>query len=68
VATVTADNKIVLKKVTLGPNHSTEVEVLQGPTPTDQVVDDPSACIEAGDTVRIADAGSHPATNAQFAP
>jgi RND family efflux transporter MFP subunit len=68
VATVAADNKIMLKKVTLGRNLGTEVEVVEGLTPTDQVVDNPSDSIETGDTVRMVDAGSHPATKAQSAP
>ena len=54
VATIGPDNKIELKPITLGRNLGTEVEVLNGLTLTDRVVNSPPDSLSAGDTVRIA--------------
>jgi len=54
VATIGPNDKIVLKRVTLGRNLGTEVEVLTGLTLSDRVVNSPSDSLSAGDTVRIA--------------
>ena len=54
VATIGPDNKIALKPVTLGRNLGTEVEVLQGLTLADRVVNSPPDSLAVGDVVRIA--------------
>jgi RND family efflux transporter MFP subunit len=54
VAVVGPEDKIALKHVTLGRNLDTEVEVLQGLSPSDRVVDSPPDSLASGDTVRIA--------------
>jgi RND family efflux transporter MFP subunit len=65
VATVDPDNKVALKSVTLGRNLGTEVEVEQGLSPSDRVIDAPPDSIEAGDVVRIAGEKGQPAKEAQ---
>jgi RND family efflux transporter MFP subunit len=54
VATVGPGDKIVLKRVTLGRNLGTEVEVVNGLTLADRVVNSPPDSLAAGDQVRIA--------------
>jgi RND family efflux transporter MFP subunit len=55
VAVVGPEDKIALKHVTLGRNLDAEVEVLQGLSPSDRVVDSPPDALAGGDLVRIAD-------------
>ena len=54
VAVVGPEDKVTLKHVTLGRNLDTEVEVLQGLSPSDRVVDSPLDALASGDVVRIA--------------
>jgi RND family efflux transporter MFP subunit len=53
VATVDANDKIKLKKVTLGRNLGTEVEVEQGLTQADRVIDSPPDSVQNGDQVQV---------------
>jgi RND family efflux transporter MFP subunit len=55
VAVVDAHGKVALKKISIGRNLGTEVEVLQGITPSDRVVDSPPDALGSGDTVQLAD-------------
>jgi len=55
VAVVGPDDKIALRHITLGRNLDVEVEVLQGLSPSDRVVDSPPDALASGDLVRIAD-------------
>ena len=48
------DDKIALRHVTLGRNLDAEVEVLQGLSPSDRVVDSPPDALASGDVVGIA--------------
>jgi RND family efflux transporter MFP subunit len=54
VATVGTENKIELKPVTLGRNLGTEVEVIEGLTMSDRLVNSPPDSLSTGDTIRIA--------------
>jgi multidrug efflux pump subunit AcrA (membrane-fusion protein) len=54
VAVLGADNKAELKKVTLGRNLGTQVEVLAGLTLSDRVVNSPPDSLAAADVVRAA--------------
>jgi RND family efflux transporter MFP subunit len=54
VAVVGPDNKIELKRVTLGRNLGADVEVLHGLSRSDRVVDTPPDALASGDIVRIA--------------
>ena len=54
VAVVGHDDKIALKKITLGRNLGVQVEVVGGLMLSDRVVDSPPDSLESGDTVRIA--------------
>ncbi|WP_454616638.1 efflux RND transporter periplasmic adaptor subunit [Bradyrhizobium cenepequi] len=55
VAVVGTDRKVALKKIKIGRNLGTEVEVLQGLVPSDRVVDSPPDALGSGDVVQIAD-------------
>jgi hypothetical protein len=54
VAVIGIDNKIELKKVTLGRNLGAAVEVLNGLVPSQRIVDSPPDSLAAGDLVRVA--------------
>jgi RND family efflux transporter MFP subunit len=54
VAVIGPDNKVQLKKVTLGRNLGTKVEVFKGVASADRVVNSPLDSLDAGDVVRIA--------------
>lgn len=54
VATIGADNKIVIKPVKLGRNLGTEVEIVNGLGAQDRVVISPPDSLSAGDVVRLA--------------
>ena len=54
VAVVGPDDKVSLKPVSLGRNLDTDVEVLQGLSASDRVVDSPPDALASGDVVRIA--------------
>jgi RND family efflux transporter MFP subunit len=53
-AVVGDDDKVTLKKISLGRNRGVQVEVTDGLTPSDQVVDSPPDSLGSGDLVRIA--------------
>jgi len=53
VAVVGDDGKISLKKVTLGRNLGTEVEILEGLATSDRVVDSPPDSLAADNLVRV---------------
>ena len=53
VATVGADNRVVLKSITIGRDLGRVVEVSSGIGSTDRVIDSPSDSIVQGDVVRI---------------
>jgi hypothetical protein len=57
-AVVGADDKVTLKKISLGRNRGVQVEVTNGLTPSDRIVDSPPDSLGSGDVVRVA---SHPA-------
>src|SRR6201991_3568466 len=59
VAVVGDDDKVTLKKISLGRNPGVQVEVTEGLTPSDRIVDSPPDSLGSGDLVRIA---SHPAS------
>jgi RND family efflux transporter MFP subunit len=54
VATVGPDNKVKIKRVTLGRNLGTEVEVLSGLTPSDRIIKSPPDALADGDLVHVA--------------
>jgi RND family efflux transporter MFP subunit len=54
IAVIGPDSKVELKKVTLGRNLGTQVEVIKGVAPTDRVVNSPPDSLAAGDLVHIA--------------
>ncbi|MDP9087541.1 MAG: efflux RND transporter periplasmic adaptor subunit [Pseudomonadota bacterium] len=54
VATLGANNKVVLKPVSLGRDFGTEVEIIGGIGVSDQVIDSPPDSLAEGDTVRLA--------------
>jgi RND family efflux transporter MFP subunit len=56
VATIGPDDTIELKPIKLGRNLGTEVEVLQGLTLSDRLVNSPPDSLATGDKVRIAGA------------
>jgi RND family efflux transporter MFP subunit len=64
VAVVGPDDKIAMKHVTLGRNLDSDVEVLQGISASDRVVNSPPDSLASGDVVRIA---GEPATGTEEA-
>jgi RND family efflux transporter MFP subunit len=55
VAVIGEDDRIAVKKISIGRNLGSRVEVLSGLTPSDRVVVSPPDSLAAGDLVRIAD-------------
>jgi RND family efflux transporter MFP subunit len=53
VATVGPDDKVKLKRVTLGRNLGTKVEVLSGLEPSDRIVNSPPDSLADGDRVHV---------------
>jgi RND family efflux transporter MFP subunit len=53
VAVVGPDQRVVLKKISIGRDFGTEVEVVSGLEPTDAVIVNPSDSITAGSQVRV---------------
>ena len=56
VATIGADDTITLRPIKLGRNLGTEVEVVQGLTLSDRLVNSPPDSLTTGDKVRVAGA------------
>ncbi len=54
VATVDADNRVVLKNVTIARDLGREVEIGTGLAPDDRVIESPPDGIASGDSVRLA--------------
>jgi RND family efflux transporter MFP subunit len=54
VATVGADERVVLKQITIGRDLGKEIEVASGLSADDRIIDSPPDGIGAGDKVRIA--------------
>jgi RND family efflux transporter MFP subunit len=54
VAVVGDDDKVTLKKISLGRNLGVQVEVTDGLMPSDRIVDSPPDSLGSGDIVRIA--------------
>jgi RND family efflux transporter MFP subunit len=52
-AVVGADSRIALKRVLIGRDFGSTVEILQGLDPADQIVDNPPDSIEAGEQVHV---------------
>lgn len=57
VATVDGVGRIAMKKIVIARDLGKEIEVSQGLTASDRVVDTPPDAIQAGDTVKIASNG-----------
>jgi hypothetical protein len=53
VAVIGADNRIELKKISIGRDLGSRVEVLNGLAPSDRVVISPPDSLAAGDLIRI---------------
>ena len=51
---LTADNQIEFRKITLGKNFPTTVEVVQGVSVEDRVVVNPNALLKPGQQVEVA--------------
>jgi hypothetical protein len=58
VATLGADNKVVLKTVQAGRDFGNRVEVVAGLSSSDPVIDNPPETLQNGDLVRLAGANS----------
>jgi RND family efflux transporter MFP subunit len=56
VAVVGADNHVQIKKITMGRDLGSTVEIAAGVNPTDRVIDNPPDTLRAGDLVRVAPA------------
>jgi RND family efflux transporter MFP subunit len=64
-AVVGPDHRLNLKKLTIGRDFGTSVEVLQGIGPEDQVVINPPDALEQGQQVNVAAAGNEGTPNGQ---
>ncbi len=53
VATVNAENKVVLKPVVIARDHGTRLELMSGLESTDQVIENPPDGVMQGDVVRV---------------
>ena len=58
VAVVDARNTVQLRKVTIGRDFGTYVEIATGLTPTDRVINNPGDAIASGQSVRVAAAST----------
>jgi hypothetical protein len=54
VATLDANDKVVLKPITPGRDFGTRIEVVDGLAATDRVIDSPPDWLAQGDLVRVA--------------
>jgi RND family efflux transporter MFP subunit len=61
-AVVGTDNRINLKKITIGRDFGNALEILDGVTPTDRVVINPPDALEQGEEVNIAAQNDAPAS------
>ena len=53
VGVVGPENKVEVKKIKIGKDLGTHLEVTQGLSPDDQVIVNPSTSLASGQTVRI---------------
>ena len=53
VGVVGAENKVELKKIKIGKDLGTQLEITQGLSPDDQVIVNPSDSLASGQTVKI---------------
>jgi membrane fusion protein, multidrug efflux system len=53
VGTVGAENKVEVKKIKIGKDLGTHLEITQGLSPDDQVILNPSTSLASGQKVRI---------------
>ncbi len=53
VGVVGADHKVKLKKIKIGKDLGTHLEIVQGLSPTDQVIVNPSSSLATGQTVKV---------------
>lgn len=51
---IVKDGRVILRDVKIGHDYGDTVEVIQGLTPSDEIVLDPSDSLESGDRVRVA--------------
>jgi RND family efflux transporter MFP subunit len=58
VATVGSDNKVALKKIKIGKDLGTSLEITQGLSSNDRVILNPSADLESGQTVNVRRSGN----------
>ncbi|HET6143855.1 MAG TPA: efflux RND transporter periplasmic adaptor subunit [Candidatus Acidoferrales bacterium] len=63
VAVVGKDNRIELKKITIGRDFGNALEILQGVEPADRVVINPPDALEQGEQVNIAQQAATPAAS-----
>ncbi len=56
VATVSADDHVIMKPVQIARDLGTEVEIASGLTPRDRIIDNPPDSIKAGELVHVAGA------------
>jgi RND family efflux transporter MFP subunit len=63
-AVVGTDNRINLKKITIGRDFGNALEILDGLTPTDRIVINPPDALEQGEEVNIAAQNTAPAAAA----
>lgn len=61
VAVVGPDNRVQIKKITMGRDLGSTVEIAAGVNPTDRVIDNPPDTLRAGDLVRVAAGGPNEA-------
>ena len=54
VATVNADNKVVIKPVVVAKDHGVRLEILSGLESTDRVIENPPDGVMQGDLVNVA--------------
>ena len=67
VATVDAQQKVVLKPIRIARDLGTEVEVTSGVAPGDQIIDAPSDSLEAGAAVKVVNPAAATDQGAQVA-
>lgn len=68
VATLDADNRVVLRNVQLGRDLGDSVEVLAGLSRSDRIINSPPETLANGDAVHVADATPQPAAAASPSP
>jgi RND family efflux transporter MFP subunit len=62
VATVDAQGRVVMKRVTIGRDYGQEIEIVSGVTPDDEIIVNPPDSLTADTVVRVAKPSAKPAT------